>query len=393
MKKALAVYLLAAVALVGCSKGTDSTGGPDSFVLVNCTLIDGTGSDPIPDACVVIEQGRIAAVGRRDATPVPQDIAVYDLGGATVLPGFINAHVHNGFDSHNLRAWALTGVTTVRDLCGPSSFDLRDRLSADPSYARLVAAGPMLSVPGGYPLVPWGSGCMLAVTSAEDARAKVIQLLEDGADIIKLAVESGESFRMTIPTLSHEEASAIIQTAHENGTVASVHVLVSSDLARALEAGADDIAHMVTDELPVNLIARMISDNVNWVPTLELWYHVGYGQVDAAVRNLREFVRAGGMVALGTDYDGYRAEFQLGMPIDEMGWMRQAGMSNMEIIVAATRNAAHVCNLENDLGTVEAGKIADLLVVNGDPLDNIGSLTNVRMVIHDGVVIRAETSR
>jgi imidazolonepropionase-like amidohydrolase len=280
----------------------------------------------------------------------------------------------------------------VRDLAGPSTFTLRDELSADPKYARLVAAGPMVSVLNGYPAVPWGSPYILPVNSAEDARQKVGQLLDAGADIVKLAVESGENFGLTIPSLTPEEALAAVRTAHEHSTIASAHVLVSSDLWRALEAGVDDIAHMVVDSLPDSLISMMIRDSVIWEPTLELWKNVGYGFGDAAIRHLRKFVQAGGKVALGTDYAGYNKPFQLGMPIHEMEWMLEAGMTPMQVIVAGTKNAARVCNRHTDLGTLEVGKIADVLVVNGDPLADIHALTNVRLVIHNGVIIRRDNS-
>ena len=99
------------------------------------------------------------------------------------------------------------------------------------------------------------------------------------------------------------------------------------------------------------------------------------------------------MVAVGTDYDGYAGDFQLGMPVNELVWMRQAGMSNMQIILAATRNAARVCNLDTAIGTIEAGKIADILVIDGDPLSDIRAVTDVLMVIRDGVIIRDELTR
>jgi hypothetical protein len=116
----------------------------------------------------------------------------------------------------------------------------------------------------------------------------------------------------------------------------------------------------------------------------------GVGQDRVTVANLRRFVSAGGLVALGTDYDGYSCEFNLGLPTIEIGWMQKAGMTPMQIIVAGTRNAAHVCNLDRQLGTLEAGKIADVLVVNGDPLAELSALAKVRLVIHNGVVIRGE---
>ena len=99
---------------------------------------------------------------------------------------------------------------------------------------------------------------------------------------------------------------------------------------------------------------------------------------------------AGGQVAPGTGYGGAAMQFQLGMPLREIEWIQAAGMSPMQIIVAATRNAAHVCNLERELGTLEPGKAADVLVVQGDPLRDLHELEHVGWVIHNGVVIRTE---
>ena len=359
--------------------------------LVHGTLVDGTGADPVPDATLVIEGDTITAVGRAPEIEIPSGMRVIDLRSATILPGFINTHVHSGYDESNLRAWAQGGVTTVRDLgANPARplFSIRDSLRQNPACARLVAAGPMVTVPGGYPMVPWSSPSGLAVRSTDDARQQVTGLLDDGADLIKIAVESGASFGQSIPTLSAEEIDVIVQTAHGRGTKVSAHVLVAEDLERAVDGGVDDVAHMVTDRLSDDLVERVVRDGILWIPTLELWHGVGHGMGEAAIENLRRFVRAGGEVALGTDYHGYDCPFDLGMPLREIRWMRDAGMTPMQILVAATSHAGQVCNLQDRLGTLERGRIADVLVVDGDPLHDLESLRNIRMVIHNGRIIR-----
>jgi imidazolonepropionase-like amidohydrolase len=252
----------------------------------------------------------------------------------------------------------------------------------------VVAAGPFITVPNGYPIVPWGATNAVPVNSPEEARAAVNQLIDQGADIIKIALESGGDFGRPISTLSLPEASAVVEAAHARGILVSAHVTTSPDLPRALDAGVDDIAHMVVDYPSSELLARAVRQGVVWVPTLELWRVVGYGHEPRAVANLHRFVEAGGTVALGTDFDGYDAPFQLGMPIIEMELMQQAGMSPMQIIVAATRNAARVSGRLSDLGTVEVGKIADLIVVQGDPLHDIHAMADVRLVLRSGVIIR-----
>jgi imidazolonepropionase-like amidohydrolase len=144
---------------------------------------------------------------------------------------------------------------------------------------------------------------------------------------------------------------------------------------------------MVTDNISDALIRRVVDQGVYWVPTLELWHGVSYSLGTVAIRNLRRFVESGGKVALGTDYAGYSSVFDLGMPIREIMWMRAAEMTPMQIIVAATKNAAHVCNLEDKIGTIVKGKIADLLIVKGNPLENLDALLKAKMVIHNGKII------
>jgi imidazolonepropionase-like amidohydrolase len=375
-----------------CKKSTNPIASHGNIALINGTLIDGTGADPIADAAIVIENEIITAFGKLSEIGLPSDADIIDMKGATILPGFFNAHVHQAYNENNLKTWAQSGVTTVRELGGNLQNDLfafRDRVNKNPQCARLVAAGPIVTVPDGYPTIPFGASYSFYVTSTEDARQKVNQLLDDGADLIKIALESGVIFGQTIAMLSPEEAAAIVDVAHQWNTVVSAHVTVSQDLSKALDAGVDDIAHMVVDNLPDNLIQRMIADDVYWVPTLELWY--GSGQLgSAATDNLGKFFKAGGKVALGTDYAGYTCPFDLGMPIREIKWMIGAGMTPMQVIVAATKNAAHVCNLESELGTLKVGKTADVLVVNGNPLEDIDALLNVHMVIHGGEIIREE---
>jgi imidazolonepropionase-like amidohydrolase len=386
----LRVGLLVIVVLGVASMCTHAQdGGAEFLVLAGGRLIDGTGAEPVEDAAIVIRGNRIAYAGPSAEIEFPSGSEMLDVAGLTVLPGFINAHVHRGTDPSNLEAWAWQGVTTVRDLGATAATLRRFRHlhPPTPERARLVAAGPLITVPGGYPTVPFGSSSAAPILSAEDARRLAEELLDNGADLLKLALETGTVFGRDIPVLSLAEASMLVRVAHGRGTVASAHITSVVDIDLALDAGVDDLAHMAVDRaLPEGTVERIVSQGVLWVPTLELWQCTG--QSAMAVANLRRFVRAGGEVALGTDYEGYNCSWELGMPMTEIGLMERARMTAMEIIVAGTRNAARTCNLERDLGTVEAGKVADLLLVRGDPLSRLGALRDVRLVIHDGVVIR-----
>jgi imidazolonepropionase-like amidohydrolase len=398
MKQNTLVILMILISFLFYAACNESTQSPvidqGGVVLRNCLLIDGTGAGPVEETAVVIQSGLIKTVGKNSDVVSPKNATDIDLEGATILPGFINSHIHHGFNENNLKAWAEAGVTTVRDVGAAydeTLFQMRDALNSDNDNARLVAAGPMFTVPGGYPIVPWGATSAYTVSTVEEARRETGVIIDAGADLIKIALERGDIFSEDIPVMTEEMSTAIVQVTHEKGTLVSAHILAARDLELVLAAGVDDIAHMVATNVSGDQIDQIVQAGIFWIPTLELWYHVGYGFVNVAINNLRRFVEAGGKVALGTDYDGYNAQFDLGMPVREIGFMVDAGMTPMQIIAAGTRNAAHVCNLENELGTVEVGKIADILVVNGNPLEDIeGVLQDVRLVVHNGIIIYEE---
>lgn len=362
-----------------------------SLALINGTLIDGTGSEPVPEAVVLIQNGKILLAGPSSEVTIPDGFEIIDVQGATILPGFINAHVHGAYNLEKLRTWASEGVTTVRDLGAgswPAPFHIRDQAALDPQYARLVSGGVMITAPKGYPIAVFGAPG-IEVDSPELARQAVLDELSEGVDVIKVALESGKIFGQTIPILTPEEFSAIVQTAHERNVLVTVHVTITKDLRLALDGNVDDIAHMVTDPLPDELVKSMVSSGTYWTPTLELWKKVGQGMDLYTLKNLEKFVKAGGKVALGTDFEGYSTPFQLGMPTIEVELMSQAGMTPMQIIVSATKNAAYVCGMGDSLGTLEPNKIADILVVQGNPLQDLQALARPLWVIHNGVIIHS----
>jgi len=380
---AIAVCLLF---LTACSGSATPAG---TIALVGGAIFDGTGGEVIPDGVVLVRDGRIAAVGRRSAVEIPPDAEVRDVSGMTVLPGLINTHVHDAYDTATLVAWAQGGVTTVRDLT-PRTGDLaavsalyafRDAALSDPRCARLVGASPMLCNPDGYGF--------LALSSPEEAAGTVGRFLDAGADLIKIGIESRQGTR-TWPLISQDLVDAIVSAAHARGAYVSAHVSQPAHVEMALDAGVDELAHMAYGFVSDELVARIVAAGIIWVPTLELWHGVGYGRhgVDT---NLLRFVRAGGTVALGTDYGGYAIPFDLGTPITEIRLMSGASLTPMEILLSATRNAARACGLADSVGTLETGKVADVLVVEGDPLTDLEALTRVRLVLRAGVVIRDGT--
>jgi len=364
-----------------------------SLVLINGFLFDGVNSGLIPEAVIIIKDGYIKSVGTTSTLVVPNGAKIIDVKGSYILPGFINAHVHSGYTASNLKEWAKAGVTSVRDVGNLSTtpeegFIIRAALLKDTMNARLVAAGPLVTTVGGYGNYP--------VTSPNDAMQKTQGLIDAGADLIKIAIEDnlqGQQWSM----LSMEEIKIIVQTTHNNNTRVSAHISRSHHLYMAIKGGVNDVCHMVIDNLPDSLITLMIQNNMYWVSTLELWngvsdmYNLNWDE--KAKDNLRRFVEAGGKVATGTDFDGYITPFQLGMPILEMQLMQEAGMTNEQIIIASTLNAAYVCNMENELGSIESEKIADIIVLNENPLNNLESLLDIRMIIHNGKIIQQTQSQ
>ncbi len=358
-----------------------------SLFLVNGTLIDGTGREPVDDAVVVLRNGRILAVGKRSEIAIPSQAETLDAQGGFILPGFINAHVHNAFNQDNLRTWARAGVTTVRDVGAAESpsvaFRFRDSMRSDPSCARVVAAGPLVTVPGGYPASV--NFPALTVTSPEDARVKVAGLLDLGAELIKITIEDGLGQGIPTagwPTLTPAEVQAIVETAHAGGVPVTAHITFRKYLQLALDAGVDDCAHSIFDPLPDEMIQQMLQSGMALVPTL-----TAQGMNGHSVSNLVKFLGVGGKVAMGND-GGYVRGLEIGMPIAELEAMQSAGMTPMQIIVASTKNAAEVCRLDRTLGTIEFDKEADILIVRGNPLDNLRSLMEVEHVIHAGSIIR-----
>ncbi|MCP4895377.1 MAG: amidohydrolase family protein [bacterium] len=349
----------------------------EQLMVVDGRLIDGTGADPLEHARMVVWDGNIMAVGPVNELSVLAPSRHFGMPGATILPGFVNAHVHNSYNSGILAAWTRAGVTTVRDLGAPSDlawYSARTRFEGQPRYPRILASGPLVTCPNGYPIA--GNGFpSWTVASPAEARSSVNALIDRGANVIKIVIESGVA-----NVLSLDLATVIVETAHARDIPVSVHLVRLNDLLTALDAGVDDIAHMVVDRVSDDVIERMVADGVAWVPTLAV---LGLSPANS---NLRRFVEASGIVAMGND-GGYLSVPVVGMPLPEMEAMVEAGLTPLQAVIAATRDSARVCRVDHLVGTLEFGKRADALVVNGDPLIDMWTLEEVHLVLHDGVVV------
>jgi imidazolonepropionase-like amidohydrolase len=393
---------LAIAALVTFAPALDLLAQENEIVVfAGGTLIDGHGGPPVRHAAVVVQGDRILFAGPASEIEFPSNAVVHNLGGLTILPGFFNTHVHEAsfiqsapgrLELSRLAQWAWEGVTTLRDVTSPREELLRykqnEEVQRDPTLARLLMAGPCIEVPGGRA----ETYNRLIIYSPEDARQKIEDLLDDGADVVKLYFEDGSIFGESWNVMTTEEARMIVKVAHGRGKKVTAHVQEAYLVEKALDAGVDDVCHSQVDEpVPDHLIERMVEQGMSLVPTLEM-SNTWAPFLRTSLVNLSRMVELGVRVAIGTDYSyTFDIEFEVGMPLTEMLLMERGGMTPMQIIVAGTRNSAYVCGLERELGTIEKGKIADLIAVDGDPLENLSALKHdLVMVVHGGVIIRDE---
>ena len=398
------------------------------------TLIDGTGAPPVRDAAVVIHNGRIEAVttGGGSASP-PADIEVIDVSRFTVLPGLVDCHDHLAFHGYELvRRWGLdepqsthhlrtarvasqilaAGYTAVRDAGGLDAgfrLAIHEGLITGP---RLVLSLGIISPIGGIGdrISPSGHGAPFlndpslppsVANGLEGVRTTVRTMVRAGADVIKCATTGGASSRAghgpKDRAFNADEMRALVDEAHALGRRVMCHAVGGPGLRLAIEAGVDSIEHgCYLDEDP-ELIPMMAERGIFLVPTLTVYeYHR-----ESATPHVRERARAlrahhlesvqraltaGVKVVAGTDAGGH------GHPNNalELEHLVAAGMSPIQALQAATSRAAECLALEQEIGTIEKGKWADLVVVDGDPLRDVRILQNpgrIKQVWKGGVPV------
>ncbi|MPZ69393.1 MAG: amidohydrolase family protein [Actinobacteria bacterium] len=342
------------------------------------TALVGPTLRPLEDAVLIIEDGLIAELGAASSVAIPEGAVIVDASGMTLVPGFIDAHVHIEFaDPAEVLAG---GVTTVRDLAWPpeSIWPLAER-SRDPGFEGplIVAAGQMLTTEGGYPTragwAPEGTG--LVVAAPEDAAAAVDAQADAGASVIKVGLNSAVG-----PTLDLETLRAIVDAANTRDLAVTGHVDNIEQLEKALDAGMTELAHMLLggERIPDEGIERMVRAGMTVVPTLSI---LAGPELEAAVDNLARFRAAGGSVVYGTDLGN--AGPRPGIDPTEVAAMTAAGMSLHDILVSATVDAGALLGLDG-VGTLSEGMAADIVALGGAPLADPGDLTDVQMVWRRG---------
>jgi imidazolonepropionase-like amidohydrolase len=332
---------------------------PPVLAVVGVAVFDGGGGPPVPDRTVVAAGGLIQRIGPATATGPPGGAVVVDGTGATLLPGFVDAHVH--LDFYPPAQVLAGGVTTVRDLGWPAGrLAALSARAAAPGAAspRLLAAGQIVTVPGGYPTrARWAPpGTARPVDGAAEAVAAVAELAETGAAVIKVALDDRVG-----PTLPAPVLAAIVRAAGERGLGVTAHVGTAAEAAKALAAGVGELAHWPFDPSPSARPPGRRPGRVGGWPCLP--------STSTPARpggaGVRRFVGRGGRVVYWTDLGNQGPPAGRSTPRSCACWSR-AGLDRARPWPPPTSLAADHLGVAG-LGRVAPGATADLLLVDGRP--------------------------
>jgi imidazolonepropionase-like amidohydrolase len=417
------------------------TGARGPVRAVRCgTLIDGRGGTPAKDAVVLVQGNRIVKAGPKNKVRVPAGAEVLDCSRYTVMPGMMDLHIHTAMHNcmtfHNHRVaqfetmphlqqmYALfhaqncfdMGFTTLRDLGmnGPYGLLVNEMCAVRDAINAGIVEGPRMLIAGFTTMT--GSHLELIQPRAMyrwgfntadgpwELRKLARKNMLAGCDVIKTCASGGggtDKEEPDIRNMTQEELDAVVDEAHALHKHAAVHCFTTSAQRMALKAGADTIEHMVFhDDETIELIRK---SGTPVTPTLShrtdhaIQLRREHGTADFVLRKMKylqpfcfetfkKMYKAGIKIAMGTDM-GFEPD--MGSNAAELEIYVKLGMKPMDAILTATRNAAQALKMEKDLGTLEAGKYADLIAVDGDPLKNIRCLQekkNIKIVMKEGRV-------
>ncbi|MBM3934001.1 MAG: amidohydrolase family protein [SAR202 cluster bacterium] len=406
-----------------------------AFKLIKAArLIDGTGAPPLERGAVLLEGDRVRAVGTWESVTAPDGAQVEEhvFEDKTVVSGLIDCHVHlNGFgdgrtgdqlntlsdevltlqSAKNARVHLYSGVTTVRDCGAKNQTTLMLRKAVEMGVTvgpRMVLAGRPIAIIGGH-LGYFGT----EATGVDECRAAVRQLVKEGVDFIKITATGGSTGTSlpTRPSFNMEEIRAIVEEAHKFGKHVAAHCAASQGMVNALEGGVDTIIHAYHREADgawkyrPEISERIARQGVFVNPTMhqgrnKLWImdekaaagrltpaqeaerQEGWRNHNIKKEHFAKMRQAGVRMVAGSDssWSSYpMGSFQL-----EPDSYVDAGMTPMEAIVASTSDSARSCWIDDRLGTLKPGKLADMIVVDGDPSKDIRDLSKVREVFLAG---------
>jgi imidazolonepropionase-like amidohydrolase len=425
---------LALLACVGCAGPAALTAaaptapGPVTVVKAG-KLIDVAAGRVRNDQLIVIQDGRIVAVGPAGATAVPAGAAVVDLSNKTVLPGLIDTHTHVTGDpttppyfdygisaprealkgARFARETLLSGVTTIRNVgaSGYSDVALRDAINAgDVVGPRMLVSGPSIGITGGHCdgnlLAPEFAERGQGVADGPDAvRAMVRKNVKYGVDVIKYCGTGGvfsKGTRLGAQQYTPEEVAALVDEAHMHGRKVAVHAHGANGIKVALKAGVDTIEHAsLIDQEGLDLAKK----NDAYL-SMDI-FNTEYTQTEGPKRGeLEEFLRKDREVAQA-QRDNFRKAVQMGIKLTmgtdtgvhphqdapkQLAYMVQYGMTPMQAIQAATKVGAEALGVGAEVGQIAPGYSADLVAVTTDPLADIHALDAIEFVMKQGTVYR-----
>lgn len=397
-------------------------------------LIDGCGSEPQHDIEIFVDdKGMIQDVAPTGIKERPVDADVYANPGKTVLPGFIDVHVHLMFGEAGRRyrdVWhndsdglmvlrgprnaylhLRAGVTTLRDAGAVHNvaFDLRDGARAGHLLSpRMLVSGRPVTITGGH--FWW---CGQEADGVDGVRAAVRQLVKQGADFIKIMASGGGTAGTDgkRPSYSVEELKAIVDEAHQFGLRTAAHCIAAEAVARAAEAGVDEIEHFnfmypdgsrawsqaAADKIKEKGLFVSPTIQTGWrgiealqqkeqagtlTPQERKRLEAGLYKTNTKLEFIGRFHEMGVPIVAGTDSISKFGDYAIGLQL-----LHRAGLSPMEVIVSATSVAAKSIGMADKVGSVKAGMLADLVYVDGDPLADVAVLDRVSSVVLNGQVV------
>jgi imidazolonepropionase-like amidohydrolase len=446
LRKQLLLATAAAALLAGCA--STATKAP-MVALKGATLIDGTGTPAVPDAIIVIANGKILSAGSSSSVTIPPGARVIDVAGKTVMPGLISNHAHIGivqgtqsrpenysreFIVTQLKQYESLGITTVTSLGmnGPLFYELRTELNQGKlPGSDILGADRGIGVEGGAPpatIVSIAPNQIYRPKTPEEARAAVVEMSARGTDLVKVWLDD---FGKSLPTkIAPSIYAAVVDESHKRNLRVAAHIHDMDDAKAILGVGGDIVAHGVRDK-PVDAefitlmkqrkawyIATLALDDSNFIfadqpevatdPLVAPWISTQMKTLisdpawQARVRATPGAANARRDLAMGKAnlvavYNagipvGFGSDSGVGLRVPgiaehrELVLMVEAGLTPMQSLTIATSNAARLLKLD-DRGSIQAGKRADLIVLDANPLQDIKNTLRISSVWHRGVQV------